>query len=111
MNYLITFFLFLFIAFSPCIAAEAQQTDAKNTPASPVAKIKMENDDNKPGQTVKEYSETPGYDIDGSTSASKLAAQRSHSVSKSDETGLAIFLGVIVIGLIVFFLKPFSDNK
>lgn len=51
------------------------------------------------------------YKMDGTTSASKLVAKRSHGVSKHDETGLAIFLGVIVISVIVFFLKPFSSKK
>jgi hypothetical protein len=51
------------------------------------------------------------YKVDGSSSASKLVAKRSHSVSEQDETGLAIFLGIIVIGVIVFFLNPFSEKN
>lgn len=51
------------------------------------------------------------YKVDGSSSASKLVAKRSHSVSKQDETGLAVFLGIIVIAVIVFFLNPFGEKK
>ncbi len=49
--------------------------------------------------------------VDGTTSASKLRAKKSHSVSKQDEMGLTIFFGVIVLSVIVFFLKPFSERK
>lgn len=49
--------------------------------------------------------------VDGTTSASKLRARKSHSVSKSDEMGLTIFFGLIVLCVIAFFLKPFSERK
>lgn len=49
--------------------------------------------------------------VDGTTSASKLRAKRSHSVSKQDENGLTIFFGLIVLSVIGFFMKPFSERK
>lgn len=52
-----------------------------------------------------------GYQVDGRTSASVLAAKRSHSVSKQDETGLAVFSGLMAIGLIVFVTKIFMESK
>ncbi len=52
-----------------------------------------------------------GYAIDGSSSASKLRAQRSHSVNQADEIGLSVFFGVIVIGVIVFFATSNQPPK
>jgi hypothetical protein len=52
-----------------------------------------------------------GYEVDGRTSASVLAAKRSHEVSKRDANGLAIFSGVFVICLIVFFTQALSKKK
>jgi hypothetical protein len=49
--------------------------------------------------------------VDGTTSASKLRAKKSHSVSKQDEMGLTIFFGLIVLSVMAFFLKPFSEKK
>ncbi|WP_132324840.1 MULTISPECIES: hypothetical protein [Methylomonas] len=46
-----------------------------------------------------------GYEVDGRTSASVLAAKRAHSVDRQDEIGLAVYSGVFVIGLIVFFTQ------
>lgn len=53
----------------------------------------------------------PGYSVDGRTSASVIAAKRSHAVSKDDETGLAIASGLIVIGVIVFFSQTLLNKK
>ncbi len=50
------------------------------------------------------YTPKTGYEIDASSSASMLVAKRSHSVSEQDQTGLAVFLGIIVIGVIIFFI-------
>lgn len=52
-----------------------------------------------------------GYEVDGRTSASVLAAQRSHAVSKSDETGLAVGSGLMVIGMIVFLVKILTEKR
>ena len=52
-----------------------------------------------------------GYEIDGRTSASVLAAKRSHEVSSRDKNGLAIFSGIFVIGLVVFFSQVFFKKK
>ncbi len=52
-----------------------------------------------------------GYEIDGRTSASVLAAQRSHAVSKSDETGLAVVSGLMVIGVIVLLVRILTEKN
>jgi len=57
----------------------------------------------KPENSAK-YTPKTGYEIDASSSASMLVAKRSHSVSEQDQTGLAVFLGIIVIGVIIFFI-------
>jgi len=49
--------------------------------------------------------------IDGTTSASKLRAIRSHSVSNQDETKLTVFLGLFAMAIIVFFINFFRNNK
>ena len=43
-----------------------------------------------------------GYEVDGRTSASVIAAKRSHTISKQDEMGWTVFSGIFVIGAIVF---------
>jgi len=53
---------------------------------------------------------TPGYAADGRTSASILAAKRSHQVADRDATGLSVFSGLIVIGLVVFLLPKLFDK-
>lgn len=63
---------------------------------------------NKAEKRSESYS---GYTVDGRTSASVLTAKRSHAVSNQDETGLAIYSGLIVIGLIVFFVHALSQKK
>ncbi len=52
-----------------------------------------------------------GYSVDGRTSASVLSAKRSHAVSEEDERGLAVYSGLIVIGLIVFFVYALTKRK
>jgi len=47
------------------------------------------------------------YKADGFTSASKLAAQRSHTVAGKDERNFAIFSGITVI-LMVYFFSQFD---
>lgn len=54
--------------------------------------------------------EKPGYAIDGRTSASVLAAKRSHQVSKDDEIGLTVFSGLIVIAVIGFFSQKLFEK-
>ncbi len=44
-----------------------------------------------------------GYKMDGVTSASKLAAQRSHTVAGKDERNFAIFTAITAIFIIYFF--------
>ena len=49
--------------------------------------------------------------IDGTTSASKLRAKRSHSAAKENETKLTVFLGLFAIAIIVFFLRLLGAKK
>lgn len=58
----------------------------------------------------KEHSK-PGYSVDGRTSASVLAAKRSHEVAKEDEIGLSVFSGLFVIALIGFFAQKLFEKK
>lgn len=58
----------------------------------------------------KEHSK-PGYSVDGRTSASVLAAKRSHEVSKEDEIGLSVFSGLFVIAVIGFFSQKLFEKK
>ena len=51
-----------------------------------------------------------GYSVDGRTSASVLAAKRSHQVAKEDEIGLAVFSGLIVIAVIGFFSQKLFEK-
>lgn len=46
-----------------------------------------------------------GYSMDGVTSASKLAAQRSHTVAGKDERNFAVFTGITVIFIIFIFTQ------
>ena len=52
-----------------------------------------------------------GYDVDGRTSASVLAAKRSHAVSTNDENLLAVFSGILAIGMIVFLVHVLQKPK
>ena len=61
-------------------------------------------------QTSNESGSKPGYSADGRTSASVLAAKRSHQVAKEDEIGLSVFSGLFVIAVIGFFSKHFFDK-
>ncbi len=47
------------------------------------------------------------YSMDGVTSASKLAAQRSHTVAGKDERNFAIFSAISVF-LIIYFFSQFE---
>ncbi|MGY6275014.1 hypothetical protein [Methylomonas sp. MgM2] len=53
----------------------------------------------------------PGYSVDGRTSASVLAAKRSHEVAKEDEIGLSVFSGLFVIAVIGFFAKQYFEKR
>lgn len=55
--------------------------------------------------------EKSGYSVDGRTSASVLAAKRSHQVAREDEIGLSVFSGLFAIAIIVFFSKKYFDSK
>lgn len=62
-------------------------------------------------QTAEKSQVVTGYEADGRTSASVLVAKRSHTVAKEDETGLAIYSGLFVVGLIVFFAGFFNPKR
>jgi hypothetical protein len=55
--------------------------------------------------------EKTGYEVDGRTSASVLTAKRSHRVASSDELGLSIYSGLLVIAVIAFFSRQWFDRK
>lgn len=59
----------------------------------------------------KQTYEKPGYAVDGRTSASVLAAKRSHEVAEEDALGLAIFSGLFVIAVIGFLSHQWFDRK
>lgn len=63
------------------------------------------------GETADKEHSKPGYSVDGRTSASVLAAKRSHEVSKEDEIGLTVFSGLFVIALIGFFSQKLFEKK
>jgi len=90
---------------------QSQAANIKNSTTTSAAILLAEKDRSQLNMQNRSGSAKSTYKMDGTTSASKLVAKRSHSVSKHDETGLAIFLGVIVVGVIVFFLRPFSKKK
>ncbi len=52
-----------------------------------------------------------GYSVDGRTSASVLAAQRSHTVAGEDERDFAVFTGIVVIFIVIFFSQIDFLNK
>jgi len=51
-----------------------------------------------------------GYAADGRTSASVLAAARSHQVADEDAVGLSVFSGLIVIGVVAFLLPKLFEK-
>ncbi len=85
--------------------AEPQAANVKNSSTISEAKVIVAED------STKSNKQWDANKVDGSSSASKLVAKRSHSVSKQDESGLAIFLGIIVIAVILFFLNPFGEKN
>lgn len=61
-------------------------------------------------ENTKDTGSKPGYSVDGRTSASVLAAKRSHQVAKEDEIGLSVFSGLFVIAVIGFFSFKLSNK-
>jgi len=90
---------------SSLLGLQPQAANVKNSLSVSEEKILVAED------STKSNEQWDSYKVDGSSSASKLVAKRSHSVSEQDETGLAIFLGVIAIGIILFFLNPFGEKR
>jgi hypothetical protein len=60
--------------------------------------------------TQPEVDKYAGYQIDGFATASKLAAQRSHTPAGEDERNFAVFTGLVVI-IIVGFFSTFIFGK
>lgn len=58
-------------------------------------------------QTTNKYA---GYEVDAFSSASKLAAQRSHTPAGEDERNFAVFTGIVVV-LVVVFLSQILFKK
>lgn len=88
------------------MAITARTNDLNSSNSANASESKSSNE-----VTTKQARKYSGYSVDGRTSASVLAAKRSHSASKQDEMGLAMFSGLIVIGLIVFFVQTLSKKK
>ena len=86
-----------------CSSFLATAQAVTNPPSKAMSQISV----GETGNQAKRSASYSGYEVDGRTSASVLAAKRSHSVSKQDENGLAIFSGIFVICLIVFFTQVF----
>ena len=61
--------------------------------------------DAEPALAVPVTGYRTGLEFDGRSSASVIAAQRSHAVSDEDQTLLAVFTGIFAIGLIVFVVR------
>ena len=96
-------FLFVFILLTVPLAYSAGASERANSQANPVE------------TTAKPYNakseKYPGYSMDGVTSASKLAAQRSHTVAGEDERNFAIFTGVVMISIVVFVTQIVMNKK
>lgn len=98
----------LLISHSLAVSVQANAADAPNPSKTKPIATENRPAPSKASQRSAKYS---GYSVDGRTSASVIAAKRSHTVSKQDENGLAIYSGIFVIGLIAFFAKTLSKNK
>ncbi len=94
----------LLISYSLTGLAQPGNADSASTTAA--SETKSETAKNSGGSD--KYA---GYSVDGRTSASVIAAKRSHAVSDEDERGLAVYSGLIVIGLIVFFVYALTKRK
>ena len=70
-----------------------------------VPKASQENSANYQKDPVK-----TGYEVDGRTSASVLAAKRSHAVSSKDETIIFVVSGGIAIFAIYFLVGLLREN-
>lgn len=81
------------------------------TPLFAAGQAAPENDTGSQRKSLHGSALKSAYAVDGRTSASVLAAKRSHNVSEQDEYGLAIFSGLMVIGVIVFFTQFLSRNR
>ncbi|CAG7857526.1 hypothetical protein MCAMS1_02388 [biofilm metagenome] len=90
--------LMAFLASSNLVVAEIDNTQ-KNSPTTGT----IESKPLKYGAGSK----YEGYSIDGFATASKLAAQRSHTVAGKDERNFAVFTGITVV-LIIYFFTQFN---
>jgi hypothetical protein len=98
----ITLLSLLLITTSPLIIAQ----ESLESLSLRVAKNKVSNEKHDKLSKGKKISS-----IDGTTSASKLRAIRSHSGAKENETKLTVFLGLFAIAIIVFFLRVLGNKK
>jgi hypothetical protein len=88
----------------------AAQPASNPTPMTATSTLSQRSD-TAAGKNAPRSATYSGYEVDGRTSASVLAAKRSHEVSNQDKNGLAIFSGIFVICLIVFFTRELSKKK
>lgn len=86
--------------------AQSVAANPNNTPATPAKESSYTS-----GKAMQKAEVKSAYPVDGRTSASVLAAQRSHTVAGQDEARFAIFSGLAVIGLIVFFTQIMFGDK
>ncbi len=93
-------FLFFLSMFAQPVMAAANRANAQT--------VQVIGQDSVKNQKNIKYS---GYSMDGVTSASKLAAQRSHTVAGQDERNFAVFTGVVVIMIVVFFSQIVFNKK
>lgn len=89
-----------FLLALPANSAYAENTHTNPPSAASKTRLKEQRD-----------SKYTGYEVDGRTSASVLTAKRSHSVARQDKVGLAVYSGVFVIGLIIFFAQQLNRKK
>ena len=101
----ITILNLLLITASPLAIAE-ESLESLSLKVIPVAKNKAGNE--KDGKSTDDKLKKI---IDGTTSASKLRAIRSHAGAKENETKLTVFLGLFAIAIIVFFLRVLGNKK
>jgi hypothetical protein len=97
---LISFFLFFLLSVTTVEALNVKNVST----ASEIRKIAIE-------ENFQEVKLEKNDSIDGTTSASQLRAKKSHYVSTKNETILSVSLGVISIGIIIFFLRLLGARK
>lgn len=101
MKYFFTLIIFFVPLFSASIASpQASNHAIKFSKTSPIHSLTLKTD----------TTSSINNNVDSTTSPSQLKAKKSHFVSSKDETGLAIFFGLIVISILIVLLNPFKNR-